>query len=229
MITSTPISLQDYEYWNGYIREEVVDEVLSSDGRKIAVLTRNNYGALILNTDAVFFGDIDVTKSGLLSRILEKFGKTKKDKPYYVKKVENFQKENNQYTIKVYETFAGLRLVITNQLFNSQSSDVKTIFSSLDSDPLYVMLCQKQACFRARLSPKPWRVGIERPASRFPRSLQVDQIEFDNWLKRYFQATKTMSVVKHLTTFGSDRNNKDVDCILAIHDKYACKENLELV
>ena len=142
LIANDDIKLQDYEYWNGYIREEVVDEVLKSDGSIIAALTRNNYGALVLNSESVFFGDIDVTESGFISRFLERFGRKKRDKAYYIKKVEEFQKENVIYTVRVYETFAGLRVVITNQLFDSNSSVVNEIFSALDTDPLYVILCK---------------------------------------------------------------------------------------
>src|SRR5690606_35375889 len=46
-------ALHEYEYWNGYIREEVIDEILSDDGRVLGVLTRNSYGATVLNTECV--------------------------------------------------------------------------------------------------------------------------------------------------------------------------------
>lgn len=222
LIASDDMRLQDYEYWNGYIREEVVEEIQSSDGRVLAVLTRNSYGALVLNTESVFFGDIDVTDSSFISRIFEKFGKKNKDKAYYIQKVEEFQKDNQQYSITVYETCAGLRIVITNQLFDSNSSTVNTIFSSLGTDPLYVMLCKHQSCFRARLSPKPWRVGLERPTSRFPRSLPAEKDDFEKWLKNYNEVSSDFSVVKLLAKFGSDRQHKDVDRVLAVHDQYSC-------
>lgn len=34
-------ALREYEYWNGYIREEVIEEILDRDGRILGVLTRN--------------------------------------------------------------------------------------------------------------------------------------------------------------------------------------------
>lgn len=228
LIASDDQSLEDYEYWNGYIREEVVDEVLSSDGRALAVLTRNNFGALVLNSESVFFGDIDVTESGFISRILEKLGKTKKDKAYYVNKVEAFQKDNQKYTFKVYETFAGLRVVITNQLFDSNSSEVNTIFAALDTDPLYVMLCKNQNCFRARLSPKPWRIGIDRPLSRFPRNCQSEKSEFEQWLENYKQVSTKFGVVRLLKKFGTDKSHSDVERVLSIHDEHSCQASREL-
>lgn len=228
LISSNSLSLHDYEYWNGYIREEIIEEALSSDGRILAVLTRNNYGALVLNSESVFFGDIDVAERSFISRILEKFGKIKKDKNYYIEKIETFQKHNQEYTIKVYETFAGLRIAITNQLFDSNSPATDAIFSSLDTDPLYVKLCKNQSCFRARLSPKPWRIGIDRPKSRFPRELKVDRNDFHNWLKNYQKISTNFSVTKLLKVFGSDKTHPDVDRVLSIHDKYSCTTSTEL-
>jgi len=228
LISSNSQSIQDYEYWNGYIKEEVVEEILSSDGRLLAVLTRNSYGALVLNTESVFFGDIDVVESNFITRILEKFGKTKKDKAYYIEKVKDFQKMNQKYTIKVYETFAGLRIVIINQLFDSNSPEVSSIFSSLDTDPLYVMLCKHQSCFRARLSPKPWRVGIDRPKSRFPRSSQEKKDNFEKWLTNYKNVSTNFGVTRLLKTYGADRSHSDVERVMSIHDKYTFSVSREL-
>ena len=215
----------EYDYWNGYIKEEVIEEVLSSDDRVIAALTRNYYGALVLNSESVFFGDIDVEEGGAFSRLLEMFGKAKKDKSYYIKKVEEFQKTNPQYTLNVYETFAGLRVVITNALLDSNSPVVDTIFKALDTDPLYVTLCKYQSCFRARLSPKPWRIDMQRPPNRFPWNSRIEESEYSKWLRAYEHESKNFGVVKLLHTFGTDRSNSDVARVLAIHDGYACTAN----
>lgn len=225
IISSKEPDFNEYDYWNGYIREEVIEEVLSSDDRVIAVLTRNYYGALVLNSESVFFGDIDVDEGGFFSRFLEVFGKAKKDKTYYIKKVQEFQKANTQYTLNIYETFAGLRVVITNALFDSNSPVVDGIFKALDTDPLYVTLCKYQSCFRARLSPKPWRINMERPPKRFPWNSQRDESDFSKWLRSYEYKSKNFGVVKLLHTFGTDQSNSDVARVLAIHDDYACTSN----
>ncbi|WP_241148984.1 hypothetical protein [Photobacterium sanguinicancri] len=57
----------DYEYWVGFVREELLEEVKAPDDTVLAVLTRNHYGALVLNTDVALFGDIDVTPLLLLN------------------------------------------------------------------------------------------------------------------------------------------------------------------
>ncbi len=215
-------ALREYEYWNGYIREEVLGEVINRNGRVLAVLTRNCYGAIVLNTESVLFGDIDVIEPGFLSRILQVFGKTKKDKAFFVSKIEQYQKQNPHYTLKVYETFAGLRVVVTNQVFENYSASAKAIFSALGADPLYVKLCETQSCFRARLTPKPWRINIERPETRFPRQEQAELDEFASWVQQYEMASRSVSTVKLVSIFGKDFEHPDVARVLAVHDHYSC-------
>src|SRR5262249_503200 len=51
--------LNRYSYGERPFREEVVQSIKSSDGRELAIVTRNNYGALVLNTARAMFIDID--------------------------------------------------------------------------------------------------------------------------------------------------------------------------
>lgn len=215
-------AFREYEYWNGYIREEVLDEITNEDGHVLAVLTRNCYGAIVLNTESVLFGDIDVVEPGFLSKLLQRFGKAKKDKAFFVSKVEQYQKQNPMYTIKVYETFAGLRFVVTNKVFENYSKSAKAIFTALGADPLYVKLCKAQSCFRARLTPKPWRIKLDRPPSRFPRQEQSEINDFTSWVQNYEAASRAVSTVKLVAVFGNDFEHPDVARVLAVHDRYSC-------
>ncbi len=212
----------DYEY--GFIREEVLDEILADDGTVIAALTRNNYGAIILNAVNVMFGDMDESEPGFFGRL---FGKKKKDKDYYLAKIEQYQKENPELAIIVYETFAGLRFVITNRTYDLENTHDRTsmlkMFAALEVDPLYLRLCQQQGCFRARLTPKPWRINTDRPPSRYPRSDRRVINEFEEWLKGYEMASTSKTVVKVLKAFGSALTHADVRKILDIHDRQALK------
>lgn len=218
----------EYEYSNGYIKEEILEEIKSDRGKVLAVLTRNSYGAAILNTEIVLFGDIDLPKTPLKAGFLGLFGKKVMDKNYFLEKIENYQKNNSALTIKVYETFAGLRFVITNAIYNSEDASVIKMFADLDVDPLYANLCKRQKCFRARLTPKPWRIGLDRPGSRFPRSRDLKQNEFNLWLKSYTQASSQWTTVKLLKTFGSHKIHSDVQRVLEVHDRYACKTSGQL-
>lgn len=218
-----------YDYFNGFIKEELIEEITDSENNIIAVLTRNYYGAVILNSKSILFGDIDIpTNSNWLSNLMSLFGKPKKDKSYFIDKIKSFQKSHPQYDFKVYETLAGLRFVITNTLFDNQQV-ISQIFKALNVDPLYAKLCKTQSCFRARLTPKPWRVGLiyPDPASRFPRNNSNQEI-FSSWLREYDYKSRSYSVVKEIAQFGNQPILADIKTILSIHDKYALTNNDEL-
>ncbi len=220
-------ALREYEYWNGYIREEVVEEITAADGRVLAVLTRNSYGATVLNTESVLFGDIDIAEPGLFSRLLTLFGRPLRDESYYLKRIEDYQKSQPQLSFKVYRTCAGLRFVITNASFQPESKAVVALFTALGVDPLYRHLCRQQTCYRARLTPKPWRLGLERPDSRFPRN-EREQAQFERWLQQYRLAASRKSVTRLLKTMGTANADPDIAHIIELHDRYACTSAAEL-
>ena len=219
----------DYEY--GFIREEVIEEILADDGSMLAVLTRNNYGAIVLNTETVMFGDVDVDEEppGFLGRL---FGSVYKDKAFYINKIEQYQKDNPKLSIIVYETFAGLRFVITNRIYSMDKLDDLTemsqLFTALEVDPLYKHLCHQQQCFRARLTPKPWRINIERPPNRYPRSERRKINDFEKWLRGYKRESTSKTAVKLLKTFGNTQPHPEVRKVLEVHDKLALNQHKEL-
>ena len=169
----------------------------------LAVLTRNSYGATVLNSESVLFGDIDIPEPGFVVRLMRWLRIRQLDKAGYLARIEHYQKANPAHTFRVYETSAGLRFVITSQAFEADSPAVKALFADLGVDPLYMTLCRQQTCFRARLTPKPWRIGLDRPASRFPRDARSEQRDFEGWLRRYERASAGVGVVKLLATFGT--------------------------
>ncbi len=217
----------DYEYWNGFIREEVLDEIQSDYGEPLAVITRNHYGAKVLNTECVLFGDIDVPEAGAFSRLLQLFGIKKRDKAFYVEKIKRYQNENTELSFIVYETFAGLRFAITNKTIAPEDSDVERLFKELNVDRLYTRLCKNQLCFRARLTPKPWRIDVPRPPSRYPRT-EEEAREFQNWLSIYEAKSRDRLAVKKLATFGNNSFHPQVRLVLEFHDRLACNTVGEL-
>lgn len=218
----------EYEYWTGYIKEEVIDRIEAEDGKELAVITRNSYGALVLNTESVMFGDIDLPTQGLLDRILLLFGKPVKDKRFFLQQIEYYQKAHPELSIYVYETFAGLRFVVVNDTYNPNDKFVKEVFKALQVDPLYMKLCEYQTCFRARLTPKPWRIGMQKPETRYPRSEAHDIEKFKMWLKSYNERCDNKAAVRLRSKFGVHHIDPNVLKVLDIHDYYACRSSAEL-
>lgn len=62
----------------------------------------------------------------------------------------------------VYETPAGWRVLLLHQTYDPTAEATQQLLSALESDPAYSQMCALQACFRARVSGKPWRMGVRR-------------------------------------------------------------------
>jgi hypothetical protein len=62
-------------------------------------------------------------------------------------------------TFRVYLTAKGLRVVCTSALLPWEKHDwlATRLMKYLGADPDYIRLCGEQKCYRARLTPKPWR------------------------------------------------------------------------
>ncbi len=221
--------LNRYGYADRPLREEIVDVIKGSDGRESAIVTRNGYGALVLNAARVMFIDIDFeTKpkpGGLSSMLRQLSGKGVAPSPVdeHLARIEEWSRRNPQWSMRVYRTFGGLRGLITNELFEPTDASSTQILQSLNSDPLYVRLCRAQECFRARLTPKPWRCGTTNPPSHYPwTTSKLEQLQ-RQWEKSYEYAADRYTTCKLVKEFGSASMPSDVARIVELHDRYACR------
>ena len=53
------------------------------------------------------------------------------------------------------------------------------------ADPLYRQLCKAQKCYRARLTPKPWRCGVRHKPERWPFLDARAEKHFQKWQAQY--------------------------------------------
>ena len=165
------------------LREEIIEE-FESRGQTDAVLSRNAYGSLVLNTASVFFADIDLpqARTSLFGKL---FGGKAHDPTAAI--VERIQAvvASNGVGVRVYRTAAGFRCLGRSLPMLPESGESQQLLQSLGSDPLYVRLCASQKCFRARLTPKPWRIGCRNPPDRFPFRSSQSEREFRDWVIEY--------------------------------------------
>jgi hypothetical protein len=75
-------------------------------------------------------------------------------------RIHAFMARHADWRLRVYRTPAGLRLIATHARFAPASEATQAFFKAVDVDPVYARMCLNQRCFRARLSAKPWRIGI---------------------------------------------------------------------
>jgi hypothetical protein len=186
---------RDYQYViDNTVCEFVVDHVQDSDGNEIGEISRNSYGSLILNTPRLMIIDIDCEEpkhqTGLLSFLFGKKPMDSKSEQDRIEHLKRWQAEHPEYSFRVYRTAAGLRVIVPNRVIDVIDHSILRMMEELDSDPLYRELCRSQKCFRARLTPKPWRVGINPPVQKFPFRNQQEESQFDAWFERYLQQSR---------------------------------------
>jgi hypothetical protein len=208
-----------YAYGDRPLREEIVRSV---DGERAAVVTRNSFGCLVLNTAGVLFVDVDLPQvsSGRLGRL---FGRSTGDpespQAAALAKLEAWLRRNPGYGFRVYRTRGGLRYLETSRLFDPASGEVAAMLGELGCDPLYVRLCRSQQSFRARLTPKPWRCGVASPPSRFPHETPEREAAFQQWLDGYAACCERYAVCEPLPSIGADFVSSDVAPLVSLHDE----------
>jgi len=221
-----------YEYSDRPLREEIVRE--SRDGGKTWAITRNAYGSLVLNTASVFFADIDDRKperTGLTTRILGWVLRRRTEKPPRSIEVADHCTEvlnRRDMAGRLYRTAAGHRLVVTTQSFEPESRESLALLKELGSDELYVALCQKQECFRARLTPKAWRCGADPPPSRYPWRDEAEESEYREWERDYHEVSNAHTTCRLVSEVGRYRVDRSIAPLVQLHDEWACKDGLPL-
>jgi hypothetical protein len=224
--------LKSYPKGSSPLREAIIEEIRNPEGERIAVITRNAVGCLVINTAKVLFIDLDFAhqtdpSTGLIKRFSGWFQGKKEPKVPSPKteaglllKVQNWQAQNPNWAIRVYRTRRGFRLLVAHDLFDPTSELVQQTMKTLGADGLYQKLCLSQACFRARLTPKPWRIGLQRPDTRHPFSTPQEEASQHAWQTQYNQKIGGFSVCKVLANLGQAAVHQDIAQIMEIHDQY---------
>lgn len=224
-----------YPYSDRPVREEIIQELPGDDGTAAAI-TRNAYGSLVLNTDKVLFADIDKPKRSAVAVGLGKFfgglfGKKVAESDSVdpiVARVEQFFNESRDLGARLYRTAAGYRCLVTSQVFDPLAHEASDLLTALGSDPLYIKLCNVQECFRARLSPKPWRCGVGNPPHRFPWDDTDKEQAVRAWEAEYNLAAEPYGTCELIGTFGNDKIHPHVAPLVELHDGLTCKSGAQL-
>ena len=158
--------MRDYACGSRPPREQILETLVSSDGSAAAILTRNAYGAVVLNAAYMLFVDVDLPPPTLRDRLARLVGRTGIE-PAPARLRERLESIGGSF--RLYRTAAGLRVIATDRIFTPGSPNAERLMRELGADPAFVQLCRAQKTFRARLTPKPWRCGLQAPSSDFPR------------------------------------------------------------
>ena len=260
-----------YDYDHDRSLKEVVIERFGDSENPHAAITRNRYGALVLNSARVFFADVDrnemyvppelesrrhlikagenpdsTKKRGFLSRLFGRKTSTLKadsddgmellqraaqqraeQETLIFERFKTFNAKYPELSFRVYETAAGYRVVVTSQTVEPDSKESTEWLDALGSDKLYCKLCEKQECYRARLTPKPWRLPECKSKVFYPNGQYAERYGLENWLEKYEEQSKNFSVCKLKESYGGGVVVDEVAEMLKIHDKYVFSQGME--
>ena len=287
--------------YNGSDGVPIREEVIQYHGE--AVVTRNLYGSLCINTPNVLFADIDFYNVHLKQRVsafwtyiimilgclhyyftpnliynfswnvlgfelqyytakylneinpgLLLFGlglllwliiKSRNGGPYGSDKqrgekstamamapIKEFSELYPDWHMRVYRTPAGLRVMVMHDVFNPNDPVVQEFFEALETDPLYVLMCTRQNCFRARVSPKPWRVlanDVEQKLNQGVWPVGKNLLaERKAWVEAYDSAANSFASCHFIEEVGSGLVNEACEKLRQVHDKYCKADELGL-
>ncbi len=122
----------------------------------------------------------------------------------------------------VCETPAGVRLLPLHSTFDAAEESTFEFMEHLRADPLYVRMCRLQKCFRARVSPKPWRAGIRGhfPAGgTWPVCDPAKLKRRAAWLRDYDDRVRDFASCRLAETVGRGRSDPRVDEVRRLHDE----------
>ncbi len=137
-------------------------------------------------------------------------------------RISRFVQQRPEWNLCVYRTPAGLRVLATHRTFSPGDPAVTECFKAFDTDPVYARMCLNQQCFRARVSPKPWRIGIDQHLR--PRSgvwpVTPDRLPLRiAWIAAYEAAAQSFAACQLIESVGSGITHPDVRLVQELHDE----------
>lgn len=145
-----------------------------------------------------------------------------KVKQEHLAAIRAFIAEHPEWHLRVYETPAGYRLLAMHQVFDPQGEISRDALKALNSDVRFARLCALQSCFRARVSPKYWRIGYE-PKEQLPKSKWPFPPEHlprrQAWLAGYEILAPRFASCRFIERLGSNVVHPDAEEVREIHDR----------
>jgi hypothetical protein len=226
------------------LREQVAQRIYDSRGELLAAITRNRYGSLVLNAPRMMFLDVDDEDLRLplppapappapaepfsLGRWVRRvFFSAPVPAPGLVPldpreqmhlRLAAWLQLHPEWIFRLYRTRLGYRLLVMHQLLAPDSPEARAVFAAMRTDEIYVRLCQTQGCYRARLTPKPWRIGWHRPLRAFPFDTP-EEVHFQKeWEREYNQRSQSFSVCEWAGEFGTGITCPEARQLAELHD-----------
>ena len=189
--------------------KEHVDEIL--DDSNIISICR--YGAKVLNTEQYTILDLDDYPIDFFDCLkpLRKLSRKERIVFKFEEKIERYPILGTDF--RIYETTKGIR-VIGKKYFEPAGKEYRKLMRKLNVDWIYIQLSQKQRCYRARITPKPYRMKFRTIKVTSPLICETEN--YQNWATEYEEKSRAFSVVRLIKTIGNDFQ---YDRVIQHHDR----------
>ncbi len=191
------------------IREEIL-RILDDH----SAITRNRYGASVLNTETMMILDIDKPRMTFGDLFKKRDAQSDKARIFDMVRKLAATPKYQEYGFRLYETYQGARVIVLGREFDPCDSAPKKMMEEFNCDRLYAFLCRQQGCYRARLTPKPYRMKMHGYKVKFPR--EGNDSEFQQWLADYERNSRDFCVCRFIEQIGTNYPLNDVICL---HDE----------
>lgn len=141
-----------------------------------------------------------------------------------LERVTAFSQQHPDWGLRVYSTPKGLRIIVTHEAMAPTDGAVQNLFAALQVDPIYQRLCLQQQCFRARVTGKPWRMGLSGPSPQVRRwPVAANQLAARaDWTHVYDKQAAQYSACRFVAQLGQTRIAMDIQALVDWHDE-ACR------
>jgi len=216
-----------YLYGDRPMREEILDEWKRGDATTYAAVTLNSYGCQVLNTAGVMFVDVDLPVVSAWEAFKHRLGRLfgnrgpsprERQEADALAKVQDMVRADPRCGVRAYRTRGGLRYLLTHSHADPVAEITLSAMDVLGADPLYVRLCQVQECFRARLTPKPWRCGTHALRVRYPWRDAKAEREAREWIDTYSRKAEGYATCSLIQQFGSANMDEEIARVVEFHD-----------
>lgn len=147
------------------------------------------------------------------------------------KRLKQFLTTHPDWNVRLYRTPAGLRLLVTHRPFSPADQETREFLQSIGADPVYIRMCLSQQCFRARLTAKPWRIGIATHMRPRPGTWPVAPERMSQrtaWVGAYEERAKQFAACRYIESVGSGHVSARLQQVIALHDQESRAHNQAL-
>ncbi len=138
-----------------------------------------------------------------------------------LRKIETIAATHPRWIVRIYRTPNGYRVLAMHNTFDPTGPSAQEFMEAIGGDPLYALMCRNQNCFRARLSPKPWRIGVRQHLRPQPGVWPIAEDRMSArraWVRMYEREATGYAACRYEKTIGSGITLRKCEEVRRLHD-----------